>query len=61
MPDVKLEVYNRNGVLMYTGENGWNGNYKGQKADNDTYFYYLIYKNGDGEEKSMKGYVILKR
>lgn len=61
MSDVKLEIYNRDGVLMYKGENGWDGNYKGQKADNDTYFYYLIYKNGNSEEKSLKGYVILKR
>lgn len=61
MPDVKLEVYDRNGVLLYKGTNGWDGNYKGKKADNDTYFYYLVYKNADGVDKSLKGYIILKR
>ncbi|MBP1637942.1 MAG: C-terminal domain of protein family, partial [Bacteroidetes bacterium] len=40
---------------------GWDGNYKGKRADNDTYFYYLIYKNADGVDKSLKGYIMLKR
>ena len=61
MPNVKLTVLDRNGTLIYQGNNGWDGNYKGRKAEGDTYFYYLIYVNGDGEEKTMKGFVILKR
>lgn len=61
MPDVKLEIYDRNGMLIYKGTDGWNGDFNGVKADDDSYFYYLIYKDGDGVEKSTKGYVMLKR
>lgn len=61
MPDVKLEIYDRNGILIYKGTEGWNGYFKDAKADDDSYFYYLIYKDGDGLEKSIKGYVMLKR
>ncbi|MGC3978529.1 MAG: PKD domain-containing protein [Paludibacteraceae bacterium] len=61
MPNVALEIYDRNGVLLYQGDKGWDGTYNGTKADNDTYFYYLTYKNGDSVKQSQKGYVILKR
>ncbi|VBB47096.1 exported hypothetical protein [uncultured Paludibacter sp.] len=61
MPNVKLSIYDRNGILMYEGTEGWDGNYKGQKADNDTYFYYLKYNDYNGEEKIAKGYIMLKR
>lgn len=61
MPNVKLTVFDRNGTLIFQGNDGWDGNYKGKRAESDTYFYFLIYLNGDGVEKSEKGYVILKR
>jgi gliding motility-associated-like protein len=32
------KIFNRNGVLMFEGVDGWDGNYKGKPVANDTYF-----------------------
>ncbi len=61
MPDVDLKVLNRAGMVMYEGTGGWDGTYKGQKADNDTYFYFIRYKDSDNNEQLVKGYIMLKR
>lgn len=61
MPDVDLKVMSRTGLVMYEGTGGWDGNYKGKKADNDTYFYFIRYKDGDNTEQLVKGYIMLKR
>jgi len=61
MPDVELEIFNRNGISLYKGTSGWDGNYQGKKMPDDTYFYAIIYKNKNGQTEIKKGYVILKR
>ncbi len=38
----KIEIYNRNGILFYEGEEGWDGNYKGRPVANDTYFVVIF-------------------
>lgn len=55
-----IKVYNRNGVLMYEGMDGWDGTYKGKPASNDTYFYVIYYL----EEKGLSteaGYITIIR
>ena len=59
MQDWHIKVYNRNGILMSDGF-GWDGNYKGKPAANDTYFYVLYYSSDSGM-KAKSGYVTLIR
>lgn len=60
LSNVRIQVYNRNGVLMYEGNEGWDGNYKGSPAHQDTYFYVMYYQCETGE-KSKQGYITLIR
>jgi gliding motility-associated-like protein len=53
----QLIVFDRMGVEMYRGNNGWNGAYKGKPVANDIYFYKLEYTNQQGERKILTGYV----
>ena len=56
----QLEVYNRNGVLFYRGNEGWNGEYNGRPVSNDTYFYCIFDKGATGAIKNC-GYVTVIR
>lgn len=49
----RIEVFNRNGVLLYEGTEGWDGTYKGVPVGSDTYFYCLY----DQTEEGVKRYV----
>jgi gliding motility-associated-like protein len=61
MPDVALEILDRNGMSLYKGTTGWDGNYNGKKMPDDTYFYVVSYKDKNGQTQIQKGYVMLKR
>ena len=56
----QIKVYNRNGVLMYEGKEGWDGTYKGTQVSNDTYFVILYYPTESGT-KTSTGYVTVIR
>ncbi len=47
----KVEIYNRYQQLIYEGDSGWDGRYRGQLAEPGTYFYRVFMKSG----KVMKG------
>jgi len=32
------KIFNRNGILLFEGEDGWDGTYQGKPVANDTYF-----------------------
>jgi len=55
-----IKVYNRNGILLYDGSDGWDGTYKGKPVANDTYFYVLYY-SATSETKTNSGYVTVVR
>lgn len=55
-----IKVYNRNGVLVYEGNNGWDGTYKGKLVSPDTYFYVVYYMSANGT-KTKEGYVTVVR
>ena len=59
--NVKLQVFNRWGNLVYESDdykNNWNGkNKSGEDVSDDTYFFTLEIQN----KNSVKGYVVLKR
>jgi len=60
MPGWNLKVYNRNGILVYEGDKGWDGKYKGQFVSKDTYYYVMDYVTETGA-KFKDGYVMVVR
>lgn len=51
-----IKIYNRNGLLLYEGTDGWDGRYKGQPVTSDIYFYVLYYPTSIGTS-TKTGYV----
>jgi large repetitive protein len=60
MPGWYLKVYNRNGLLLYEGNDGWDGKYKGKLVSQDTYFYIMNYATETGT-KTKEGFVMVIR
>jgi gliding motility-associated-like protein len=56
----KMEVYNRNGVLFYKGNEGWDGTYHGKPVSADTYFYCIFDSGAQGAIKNC-GYITIVR
>jgi len=55
-----VQIYNRNGILLFEGIDGWNGKYNGNYVSQDTYFYVLYYIS-EGKTKSKEGYIMVVR
>ena len=55
-----IQIYNRNGILIYDGVDGWDGTFKNQPVSNDTYYYVLYYTTEKGT-KTKSGYVTIIR
>lgn len=60
MKNWHIQVFNRNGIFIYEGDDGWDGTYKGQVVKNDTYFYLVYFKTAKGT-KTKSGYVTVVR
>jgi large repetitive protein len=60
MPGWNMKVYNRNGILVFEGNQGWDGKYKGQLVSKDTYYYVMDYVTETGA-KFKDGYVMVVR
>ncbi len=52
------KIFNRNGILLYDGTEGWNGSYNNKPVSKDTYFYVLYYTSGT-RTKSKEGYLMV--
>ncbi|MCX6237040.1 MAG: gliding motility-associated C-terminal domain-containing protein [Bacteroidia bacterium] len=61
MPEITLQVFDRYGTVLYKGTAGWDGTYKGQPADTDTYFYLINYTDKNQQVQTQKGYITLVR
>ncbi len=61
MAGLEIHIFDRNGLLLYQGKDGWNGQYKGKLMDPDTYFYRIRYSYDDQETHTQKGYITLLR
>ena len=61
MANFDLQIFDRFGILMYQGDQGWDGTYKGHDADPDTYFYVLHFMDANKHQQTKKGYVMLLR
>lgn len=60
LKDNDIQVFDRNGQLLYEGNNGWDGTYRGNKLPQGTYYYSIIFKTQKGK-KVMSNYVMLIR
>jgi gliding motility-associated-like protein len=56
MKGYKVVIFDRLGILMFTGDDGWDGTYKGKIVPQDIYFYKLIYLE-NGKSKIKTGYI----
>jgi gliding motility-associated-like protein len=54
------KIYNRNGILLYEGKEGWDGTYNGRDVANDTYFV-IIYDSSEIGTKYKTNYVTVIR
>lgn len=61
MSGFNLEILDRHGHVLFNGDSGWDGYYKGQLVDPDTYFYHLNYTSAHGEEMLKKGFITVVR
>jgi gliding motility-associated-like protein len=61
MPLVDIAVMDRNGLLLYSGQTGWDGTYHGRPADADTYYYTVYYEDRNQSRQTLKGFVTLIR
>ncbi|MTK52338.1 T9SS type B sorting domain-containing protein [Paludibacter sp.] len=64
MPNYEMDVYDRYGILVYSGtkeSNGWDGSYKGKRLEPDTYFYIIHYTDYNNQKQTIKGYITLIR
>jgi gliding motility-associated-like protein len=61
MPETEAEVFDRYGKILYSGITGWDGNYHGQPADPDTYFYLIKYFDRFQQVHTKKGFITLVR
>ena len=59
----RLVIFDRLGIKIFEGDNGWDGTYKdGRPAPADTYFYLLFYEDENlNTEGRKKGYITLVR
>ena len=56
----QVKVYNRNGIILYEGNGGWDGTYNGQKVSPGVYYYLIYYSTSTGV-KTESGYVRVVR
>ena len=62
--DYHLQVYNRNGQLIYQTKNygqGWDGRFKGQQQSSDNYVYRISFRNVEGKRFDYTGNILLIR
>jgi gliding motility-associated-like protein len=57
MPGYRLIIFDRLGIELYQGDNGWDGTYKGKPVAEDIYFYKLEYPDSGGTKKITTGYI----
>ena len=61
MQGYAVEVFDRNGLKLFAGSEGWDGRYNGRPLDPDTYFYLLRYTDRHQAPQSRKGFITLVR
>jgi gliding motility-associated-like protein len=59
MKGYKVLIFDRLGVKIFEGDDGWDGKHKGKTMAPDTYFYILHYTDENGVEKTATGYIVI--
>jgi len=59
LKNYELKVFDRWGLLLYSGQTGWDGTYKGKLLPPATYYYRAIIKNPNGTETERIGSITL--
>ena len=54
-------IFDRLGVRIFEGRDGWNGEHKGQQVSQDTYFYILRYTDESNVERKVTGDITIIR
>jgi gliding motility-associated-like protein len=57
MKGYRVIIFDRLGIIIFEGLDGWDGSYKGKTAPPDIYFYKLFYPDKNGVTKIITGYV----
>lgn len=60
LPGFRLEVFNRNGSQLYSGNTGWDGRYRGVLVPSGTYLYVIHYLTPEGRSIIRKYHVYVK-
>ena len=61
MKGYKVIIFDRTGIKIFEGDDGWDGTCKGKDAPIDTYFYILFYPDPEGGESKQTGSITLLR
>lgn len=61
MSGFDISIYDRYGICLFTGKNGWNGTFNGKKVSQDTYFYHIKFSDSRNRTIEKMGYVLLIR
>ena len=60
MKGYKVTIFDRLGRKLFSGDNGWDGTYKGKVMPEDVYYYVLYYNDPEtGAERKVTGYFTL--
>lgn len=59
MKGYRVVIFDRKGVKLFEGEDGWDGTRNGAVMPPDTYFYVLSYTADDGSSKKKSGHIML--
>ena len=51
---VSVQIFNRYQQLIFEGDNGWDGMYKGKVAEPGTYFYKAVLPNGETRKGTLE-------
>jgi gliding motility-associated-like protein len=57
----RVTIFDRRGIIIYEGEDGWDGTYHNKPAPPDIYFYKVARKVENGDEEIKTGYIGLER
>lgn len=58
---METEIFDRNGLFLFSGTDGWDGTYHNKALSPDTYFYRIGYVDKTGTRKTVKGFITLIR
>ena len=56
---LNIKIFNRWGMQLYEGKDGWDGKYKGELVSPGTYFYVITITDKENNSKEIKGAVTL--